>query len=71
MTLRERLARTPPGYEFTVGRVLSIYLGLMIALMLAALDQTIVATALPRIVSDLGGITEYSWVFAAYMLTST
>jgi EmrB/QacA subfamily drug resistance transporter len=71
MTLRERLARTPPGYEFTVGRVLSIYLGLMIVLMLAALDQTIVATALPRIVSDVGGISEYSWVFAAYMLTST
>src|SRR5579864_7766681 len=42
----------------------------MIALMLAALDQTIVATALPRIVSQLGGITQYSWVFTAYMLTS-
>jgi len=43
----------------------------MVTLMLAALDQTIVATALPRIVSDLGGITQYSWVFTAYMLTST
>ena len=45
--------------------------GLMVTLLLAALDQTIVATALPRIVSDLGGITQYSWVFTAYMLTST
>src|SRR5881409_1364728 len=43
----------------------------MVTLLLAALDQTIVATALPRIVGDLGGITQYSWVFTAYMLTST
>src|SRR4051794_20972998 len=43
----------------------------MVTLLLAALDQTIVATALPKIVSDLGGITQYSWVFTAYMLTST
>jgi EmrB/QacA subfamily drug resistance transporter len=40
-------------------------------MLLAALDQTIVATALPTIVSDLGGITQYSWVFTAYMLGST
>src|SRR2546428_8539471 len=71
MTLRERLARQPPGYNFTIGRILAIYSGLMVTLLLAALDQTIVATALPKIVSDLGGITQYSWVFTAYMLTST
>ena len=69
--LRDKLARTPPGYNFTVGRVLTIYLGLMVTLALAALDQSIVATALPRIVSSLGGITQYSWVFTAYMVTST
>src|SRR5204863_4717467 len=45
--------------------------GLMVTLLLAPLAQTIVATALPRIVGDLGGITQYSWVFTAYMLTST
>jgi EmrB/QacA subfamily drug resistance transporter len=71
MSLRERLARTPPGYQFTIGRVLAIYSGLMVALLLAALDQTIVATALPKVVSDLGGITQYAWVFTAYMLGST
>ncbi len=70
-SLRARLARKPPGYRFTIGRILAIYSGLMVALFLAALDQTIVATALPRIVSDLGGITQYSWVFTAYMLAST
>jgi EmrB/QacA subfamily drug resistance transporter len=71
VTLRERLERRPPGYNFTIGRILAIYAGLMVTLLLAALDQTIVATALPRVVNDLGGITQYSWVFTAYMLTST
>lgn len=71
MSLRERLQRQPPGYNFTIGRILAIYAGLMVTLLLAALDQTMVATALPRIVGDLGGITQYSWVFTAYMLTST
>jgi EmrB/QacA subfamily drug resistance transporter len=71
MTLKHRLARRPPGYQYTIGRILAIYAGLMVALLLAALDQTIVATALPRVVSDLGGLTQYSWVFTAYMLGST
>jgi EmrB/QacA subfamily drug resistance transporter len=71
LDLKARLARKPPGYQLTIGRILAIYAGLMVALLLAALDQTIVATALPRVVSDLGGITQYSWVFTAYMLGST
>jgi EmrB/QacA subfamily drug resistance transporter len=69
--LGERLRHKPEGYNYTIGRILAIYAGLMVTLALAALDQTIVATALPRIVADLGGITQYSWVFSAYMLTST
>jgi EmrB/QacA subfamily drug resistance transporter len=48
-----------------------IYLALMLAIMLAALDQTIVATALPTIVSDLGGVDHLSWVVTAYMLATT
>src|SRR6478736_6701375 len=71
MNVRARLAHQPPGYNHTIGRILAIYSGLMVTLLLAALDQTIVATALPRIVGDLGGISQYSWVFTAYMLTST
>ncbi|HET7129733.1 MAG TPA: MDR family MFS transporter [Gaiellaceae bacterium] len=71
MNVRARLRSRPPGYNLTIGRILAIYAGLMVTLALAALDQTIVATALPRIVGDLGGITQYSWVFTAYMLTST
>src|SRR5215208_276686 len=71
MSLRERLARTPPGYRYSIGRILAIYAGLMVTLLLAALDQTIVATALPHIVGDLGGLSQYSWVFTAYMLATT
>jgi EmrB/QacA subfamily drug resistance transporter len=69
--LRARLARKPPGYRFTIGRVLAIYGAIMLALLLAALDQTIVATALPAIVTDLGGLTSYSWVITAYVLAMT
>jgi MFS family permease len=43
----------------------------MCGLLLAALDQTIVSTALPRIVSDLHGLKDLSWVITAYLLTST
>ena len=53
------------------GRVWAIFGGLMLAMLLAALDQTIVATALPTIVSDLGGAEHLSWVVTAYMLAST
>jgi EmrB/QacA subfamily drug resistance transporter len=44
---------------------------LFLALLLAALDQTIVSTALPTIVGELGGLTHLSWVVTAYLLTST
>jgi EmrB/QacA subfamily drug resistance transporter len=52
-------------------RVRVIFAALMLALGLAALDQTIVGTALPTIVGDLGGLSHYSWVVTAYLLTST
>ncbi len=46
-------------------------IGLMLTLLLSALDQTIVGTAMPRIVSDLQGFEHYAWVTTAYLLTST
>ena len=49
----------------------TVFAGLMLALTLASLDQNIVATALPRIVSDLGGLAHLSWVVTAFMVTST
>jgi len=45
--------------------------GLMTGLLLGAIDQTIVATAGPTIISDLGGLNLYAWVFSAYILTQT
>jgi EmrB/QacA subfamily drug resistance transporter len=51
--------------------LLVIYTALMLAVLLAALDQTIVATALPTIVSDLGGLSHLSWVITAYILATT
>ena len=48
-----------------------VVFGAMIALFVAALNQTVVSTAVPRIVDDLGGLSLLPWVFTAYMLTST
>jgi len=48
-----------------------IFGALMLVVLLAALDQTIVSTALPTIVGDLGGLSHLSWVVTAYLLTST
>src|SRR3982075_1312103 len=45
--------------------------GLMLGLFLAALDQTIVGTAMPRVIADLQGFQHYAWVTTAYLLTST
>jgi EmrB/QacA subfamily drug resistance transporter len=47
------------------------FAGLLVAMLLASLDQTIVATALPTIVGDLGGIDQLSWVVTAYLLGAT
>lgn len=52
-------------------QILVVMVGLMAGMLLAALDQSIVGTALPRIVSDLGGLDHLSWVVTAYLLTST
>jgi EmrB/QacA subfamily drug resistance transporter len=49
----------------------AVFGGLMLAMVLASLDQTIVATALPTIVGELGGFAQLSWVVTAYLLTST
>src|SRR5437879_9685968 len=48
-----------------------IVIGVMLGLFLAALDQTVVGTALPRIVTDLRGNDIYTWAFTAYILTAT
>lgn len=55
----------------TEREIRAVYLAMMAVLGLSALDQSIVATALPRIVADLGGMAHLSWVVTAYVLAST
>jgi EmrB/QacA subfamily drug resistance transporter len=52
-------------------RVWIVFSGLMLGLLIASLDQTVVATALPTIVSDLGGLNQLAWVVTGYLLAST
>ena len=61
-------ASTP---ALTHRRVLVIFSGLLLSLFLAALDSTIVGTALPTIVSELGGLEQLAWVVTAYLLAQT
>ncbi|MFG2980140.1 MDR family MFS transporter [Streptomyces sp. NPDC048258] len=60
-----------PAAEHTSREVFVSIGALLLGLLIAALDQTIVSTALPTIVSDLGGMAHLSWVVTAYMLAST
>jgi EmrB/QacA subfamily drug resistance transporter len=66
----QQAAAAPEGGQHGQ-RLLVIYAALMLAMLLAALDQTIVSTALPTIVNDLGGLSHLSWVVTGYMLAST
>ncbi|MBV8527834.1 MAG: MFS transporter [Candidatus Dormibacteraeota bacterium] len=52
-------------------QILAVFGALMLGMLLAALDQTIVATSLPTIVGDLGGLNQLSWVVTSYLLAST
>jgi EmrB/QacA subfamily drug resistance transporter len=73
--MRHTTAPAPEGLQslstLPRARIVVTVIGVLLGLLLAALDQTIVATALPRIVSDLGGFDRFAWVFTAYMLAST
>src|ERR1700735_1254717 len=53
------------------GGLVLVYAALMLGILLAALDRTIVSTALPTIVGDLGGLNHISWVITAYLLATT
>ena len=58
-------------HELSRNRKVLVTAGIMSALLLAALDQTIVGTALPRIIADLNGLDRYAWVTTGYLVTST
>ena len=65
----------PPGEAgaqwLTHKQIMIVLPGLLMAMLLAMLDQLVVGTALPRIVGDLGGVSHLSWVVTAYILAST
>src|SRR5512139_1653647 len=73
----------PPSSEATPGavplgfhnlprrQVLITLGGVLLAMFLSALDQTVVGTALPQIIADLRGFEHYTWVATAYLLTAT
>jgi EmrB/QacA subfamily drug resistance transporter len=65
------MSETRPGYLLSTRQTVLAFVGVMLGMLVAALNQTIVVTALPTIVSDLGGANHYSWVFSAYMLGAT
>src|SRR5690554_5560342 len=60
-----------PGAPLPRRQVLIIFSGLLLAMLLAALDSTIVATALPTVVGELGGLSRLGWVVTAYLLAQT
>ncbi|MFE7235348.1 MFS transporter [Streptomyces sp. NPDC002405] len=68
-----RIPAPPPAPAPRLGprRVRLVFVGLMLALLLAALDQMIVATALPKVVGELHGLDRMSWAITAYLLTAT
>lgn len=67
-TTPEAVTESP---ALTHRQILVIFSGLMLGMLLASLDQTIVATALPTIVGDLGGLNHLSWVVTSYLLAAT
>lgn len=60
-----------PAAKLTHRQILVVLSGLLLGVLLAAIDQTMVSTALPVIVGDLGGLEQLSWVVTAYLLTTT
>jgi len=68
-------AAVPPAYDedfkaLPRRQIIFTMAGLMLALFLAALDQTVVGTAIPRIVADLGGFDRFTWVTTSYLVAS-
>ena len=61
----------PWGDTLSRRRIAEVLIAVMLGMLLAALDQTVVGTAMPRIIADLNGLSHYAWVGTAYLLAST
>ncbi|MFJ7214363.1 DHA2 family efflux MFS transporter permease subunit [Amycolatopsis sp. NPDC098790] len=71
MTATAEVAHEPAPAPLSRGRVNAVFGAVLLGMLLAALDQTIVGTALPTIVGDLGGVGHLSWVVTSYLLAET
>src|SRR5947209_13541791 len=60
-----------PVLEMSNRRRWAVTIGVMTGMAIAALEATVVGTAMPTVIASLGGINHYSWVFSAYLVTST
>src|ERR671918_1646068 len=60
-----------PALEMSARRRWAVTAGVMTGMFLAALEATVVSTAMPTVIASLGGLNHYSWVFSAYLITST
>ena len=70
-TLTKQVAEEYEEPRFTRRETILTMVGVLMVMLLASLDQTIVSTALPRVIADLQGFDRYTWVSTAYLLTST
>jgi EmrB/QacA subfamily drug resistance transporter len=69
-----QIATTPqdtPNVVLSHSRRWAVTAGVMLGMFLAALEATVIGTAMPTVIASLGGLDRYSWVFSAYLLTST
>ena len=64
-------APQPWGETLSRRRIAAVIIAVMLGMLLSAVDQTVVGTAMPRIIADLNGLQHYAWVATAYLLAST
>src|SRR5688572_30982403 len=65
------MSGSSPHPPISLPRRRAITAGLLLGMSLGALEATVVSTAMPTVIATLGGLAHYSWVFSAYLLTST
>src|ERR671916_429764 len=68
---RNAAASESPTLSMSAPRRWAVTAGVMTGMFLAALEATVVGTAMPTVIASLGGLSHYSWVFSAYLITST
>ncbi len=67
----QTIIKNKPLLEMSTKRRWAVTVGVMTGMFIAALEATVVGTAMPTVISSLGGLNHYSWVFSAYLVTST